>query len=75
MQIREINEHLLDSYSDDIPSFIKKILAARNVSETRLDLTLSKLLHPKFTDLEKANVFLGMKFFVSLYCYLQSFGS
>ena len=54
MQIREINEHLLDSYSDDIPSFIKKILAARNVSETRLDLTLSKLLHPKFTDLEKA---------------------
>ena len=57
MQIRDINEHLLDSYSEDIPSFIKRILAARNVSETRLDLTLSKLLHPKFTDLKSPLAF------------------
>jgi single-stranded-DNA-specific exonuclease len=54
MLTRSIDESLLHSYSDDIPSFLKKIYSARAVSESQLSLSLSYLLKPNFMDLAKA---------------------
>ncbi|SMN01155.1 Single-stranded-DNA-specific exonuclease RecJ [uncultured Candidatus Thioglobus sp.] len=51
MLIREIDNTLLASYSDDIPVFLKKIYAARSVSETQLSLKLTELLKPNFEQL------------------------
>lgn len=54
MLTRQLDLTLLDSYSDDIPSFLKKIYAARGVSETQLSLGLNNLLTPKFDQLNDA---------------------
>jgi single-stranded-DNA-specific exonuclease len=54
MQTREINQSLLDNYSDDVPYFLKRIYAARNVTENDLDLSLQNLLKPTFKNLEVA---------------------
>ncbi|SMN15946.1 Single-stranded-DNA-specific exonuclease RecJ [uncultured Candidatus Thioglobus sp.] len=54
MLTRQIDLTLLDSYSDDIPSFLKKIYAARGVSEVQLSLGLNKLLTPNFDQLDQA---------------------
>lgn len=54
MLTRSIDQSLFDSYSDDIPSFLKKIYAARGVSESQLKLDLSHLLAPKFNQLDQA---------------------
>lgn len=54
MLTREIDSTLLASYSDDIPSFLKKIYAARGVSESQLSLGLANLLTPKFDQLDQA---------------------
>ncbi|KAA0445972.1 MAG: single-stranded-DNA-specific exonuclease RecJ [Candidatus Thioglobus sp.] len=51
MLIRKIDEELFASYSDDIPAFLKKIYAARQVSEVQLRLELSELLTPNFGQL------------------------
>ena len=54
MLTRKIDQSLFDSYSDDIPTFLKNIYAARGVSESQLDLGLSHLLTPKFNQLNTA---------------------
>lgn len=54
MLTREIDESLLQSYSDDIPTFLKNIYASRAVSESQLSLSLSLLLKPNFGDLKVA---------------------
>jgi single-stranded-DNA-specific exonuclease len=54
MLIRQIDKALLNSYSDDIPSFLKKIYASRGVGESQLSLSLSKLLTPNFSQLDTA---------------------
>ncbi len=54
MLTRKIDTDLLSSYSDDIHTFLKKIYAARGVSETQLSLDLDKLLLPNFKQLENA---------------------
>ncbi|SHN91714.1 Single-stranded-DNA-specific exonuclease RecJ [Bathymodiolus heckerae thiotrophic gill symbiont] len=54
MLTRQLDSTLLDSYSDDIPSFLKKIYAARGVSEAQLSLGLNKLLTPNFDQLDQA---------------------
>ena len=54
MLTREFDQVLLESYSEDIPIFLKKIYAARSVSESQLDLGLSHLLTPKFDQLSLA---------------------
>ncbi len=54
MLSRKIDEHLFESYSDDIPTFLKKIYAARGISESQLSLSLGGLLRPGFSDLDKA---------------------
>lgn len=54
MLTREIDQALLASYSDDIPNFLKKIYAARSVSESQLSLGLSNLLTPNFDQLDRA---------------------
>ena len=54
MLSRKIDQTLFDSYSDDIPAFLKRIYAARRVSESQLFLSLSKLLAPNFDQLDKA---------------------
>jgi len=54
MITRTIDTTLLASYSDDIPLFLKKIYAARSVTETQLSLGLSELLRPKFAQLDTA---------------------
>lgn len=55
---RAIDPVLLDSYSDDIPTFLKKIYAARGVAQQHLCLDLPKLLQPNFSQLNKALVLL-----------------
>jgi single-stranded-DNA-specific exonuclease len=54
MLTRAINQTLFDSYSDDIPTFLKKIYAARSVSESQLSLGLTELLPPNFEQLTLA---------------------
>ena len=54
MLTREIDKDLFVSYSDDIPTFFKKIYATRGVSEAQLSLGLDKLLRPNFQQLEQA---------------------
>jgi single-stranded-DNA-specific exonuclease len=47
MLTRKLDDALFASYSDDIPSFLKKIYSARGVSEAQLSLSLTGLLKPK----------------------------
>ena len=54
MLTREFDQVLLESYSEDIPTFLKKIYAARSVSEAQLSLGLSNLLTPNFDQLDQA---------------------
>ena len=54
MQTKKINKELFDSYSDDIPNFMKKIYAMRNVIEEELDLSLTKLKRPNFKSINIA---------------------
>ncbi len=54
MLTRQIDQALFDSYSDDIPTFIKKIYASRGVCESQLSLGLSNLLKPNFKQLDRA---------------------
>ena len=54
MLTREIDKTLYNSYSDDIPVFLKKIYAARSVTESQLALSLSGLLKPNFDQLDVA---------------------
>ena len=54
MLTRQLDSSLFDSYSDDIPTFLKKIYAARSVSEAQLSLGLAQLLTPKFEQLDSA---------------------
>lgn len=54
MLSRAVDEALYQSYSDDIPTFLKNIYAARGVAESQLSLTLAELLKPNFLDLDKA---------------------
>jgi len=54
MLSRAIDQDLFASYSEDIPFFLKKIYAARGVAESQLSLTLSGLLKPNFSQLDKA---------------------
>ncbi|NYT52114.1 MAG: single-stranded-DNA-specific exonuclease RecJ [Candidatus Vesicomyosocius endoextente] len=58
MFIRTIDQNLFDSYSDDIPIFLKKIYAARGINESHLSLNLSHLLKPNFLQLDIALVLL-----------------
>ncbi|WP_190600068.1 single-stranded-DNA-specific exonuclease RecJ [Candidatus Vesicomyidisocius sp. SY067_SCS001] len=58
MLIRTIDQNLFDSYSDDIPIFLKKIYAARGINESHLSLNLSHLLKPNFLQLDIALVLL-----------------
>ncbi|CAC9466595.1 Single-stranded-DNA-specific exonuclease RecJ (EC 3.1.-.-) [uncultured Gammaproteobacteria bacterium] len=54
MLIRKIDQDLFASYSDDIPTFLKNIYAARGVSEAQLSLGLDNLLRPNFGQLDIA---------------------
>ncbi len=54
MLIRAFDQALFDAYSDDIATFLKKIYAARQVSEAQLTLGLNQLLIPKFEQLSTA---------------------
>lgn len=54
MLTREIDTGLLNTYSDDIPTLLKKIYATRGISETQLFLGLDKLLKPNFKQLDNA---------------------
>jgi len=54
MLSRAIDQTLFASYSEDIPVFLKKIYAARGLAESQLSLTLSDLLRPDFSELDKA---------------------
>jgi single-stranded-DNA-specific exonuclease len=54
MLTRKLDDALFASYSDDIPSFLKKIYSARGVSEAQLSLSLTGLLKPKFEQLGAA---------------------
>jgi single-stranded-DNA-specific exonuclease len=54
--IRKIDQDLFASYSDDIPTFLKNIYAARGVSEAQLSLGLDSLLRPNF-----GNLLFGLK--------------
>jgi len=51
---REIDKTLYNSYSDDIPAFLKKIYAARSVTESQLILSLHGLLKPNFDQFDVA---------------------
>ncbi len=54
MLTREIDPILFESYSEDIPIFLKKIYAARGIVEAQLSLALANLLKPNFPELDKA---------------------
>ncbi len=58
MLSRAIDQTLFESYSEDIPIFLKKIYAARGLAESQLSLTLAELLKPNFSELNKALVLL-----------------
>jgi len=51
---REIDKTLYNSYSDDIPAFLKNLYAARSVTESQLELSLPGLLKPNFDQLNIA---------------------
>ncbi|SMN13128.1 Single-stranded-DNA-specific exonuclease RecJ [Bathymodiolus heckerae thiotrophic gill symbiont] len=59
MLTRKLDNYLFESYSDDIPVFLKKIYAARGVSEAQLSLGLAHLLSPNFPQLNTALDLLG----------------
>mgnify|MGYP001585124648 CR=1 FL=1 len=54
MLTRNTDADLFNTYSDDVPVFLKKIYAARGVSEAQLSLGLDKLLKPDFKQLDSA---------------------
>ena len=54
MLSREIDSALYESYSDDIPTLLKKIYASRSVTESQLDMSLPGLLKPNFDQLNIA---------------------
>ena len=54
MLTREIDQSLYESYSDDIPLILKRIYAARGVSESQLSMALPGLLKPSFDQLNIA---------------------
>ena len=54
MLSREIDNALYESYSDDIPTLLKKIYASRSVTESQLDMSLPGLLKPNFDQLNIA---------------------
>ena len=54
MLTREIDKILYESYSDDIPAFLKNLYAARSVTESQLELSLPGLLKPNFDQLDVA---------------------
>jgi len=58
MLTRKIDDVLFESYSDDIPTFLKKIYAARGMSEGQLSLGLPRLLTPEFNQLSIAHTLL-----------------
>jgi len=51
---RPIDNALYESYSDDIPVFLKKIYAARSLTESQLSTSLPGLLKPSFDQLNIA---------------------
>jgi single-stranded-DNA-specific exonuclease len=54
VQTRPIDNALYESYSDDIPDFLKKIYAARSLTESQLSTSLPGLLKPSFDQLNIA---------------------
>ena len=54
MLSRDIDNALYESYSDDIPTLLKKIYASRSVTESQLDMSLPGLLKPNFDQLNIA---------------------
>ncbi len=54
MLTRPIDNALYESYSDDIPVFLKKIYAARSLTESQLSTSLPGLLKPSFDQLNIA---------------------
>ncbi|BBB24199.1 single-stranded-DNA-specific exonuclease [Isorropodon fossajaponicum endosymbiont JTNG4] len=54
MLTRTIDQDLFDAYSDDMPTFLKKIYAARGINESYLSLSLNHLLKPNFLQLDVA---------------------
>jgi len=51
---RELDNSLFESYSDDIPLILKRVYAARAVSESQLSMALPGLLKPSFDQLNIA---------------------
>jgi single-stranded-DNA-specific exonuclease len=51
---RELDNELFESYSDDIPLILKRVYAARSVSESQLSMALPGLLKPSFDQLNIA---------------------
>jgi single-stranded-DNA-specific exonuclease len=51
---RELDTELFESYSDDIPLILKRVYAARSVSESQLSMALPGLLKPSFDQLNIA---------------------
>ena len=54
MLTRELDSALFESYSDDIPLILKRVYAARAVSESQLSMALPGLLKPSFDQLNIA---------------------
>ena len=54
MLTRELDNELFESYSDDIPLILKRVYAARSVSESQLSMALPGLLKPSFDQLNIA---------------------
>ncbi|MDC1318650.1 single-stranded-DNA-specific exonuclease RecJ [Candidatus Thioglobus sp.] len=54
MLTRELDSELFESYSDDIPLILKRVYAARSVSESQLSMALPGLLKPSFDQLNIA---------------------
>jgi single-stranded-DNA-specific exonuclease len=54
VQTRPIDNALYESYSDDISDFLKKIYAARSLTESQLSTSLPGLLKPSFDQLNIA---------------------
>jgi len=51
---RDLDNELFESYSDDIPLILKRVYAARSVSESQLSMALPGLLKPSFDQLNIA---------------------
>ena len=54
MLTRELDNSLFESYSEDIPVILKRVYAARAVSESQLSMALPGLLKPSFDQLNIA---------------------